>query len=202
MRRYAFGAVVCWLGLMCGGRVISVEEPPGHAAADGAFVSADGALVIAPGSACNAFDSAALLDCDSGGSNACNHECKSRDDCIDWASQHVPVGFPIFAACSEQGCLVNTPEDLDHQTFSPANDLEIHCLPGADGDAFCSAYFDQFITNGGTTSAHCIQGPSYAACAADLSCLLPDGAAGAFCGNLELCVLRGGEYGCEAPCRP
>ena len=183
--------------VFCGGKSIEVDEPSGILGPDGNFLSPDGSPVYAQGAACEAYDAASF-------DNPRTSNCEARSDCLSWATSRVPAGYPEFVYCAADECFTNVPDVNNHQVFSIANTLEVHCAPGATGDAFCTSYLNQFVMGSGHTTARCIQGPDFGACSADRGCWDQKNDAGpSGCDDvLELCVSRNGMYVCERPCAP
>ena len=178
---------------VCGGR-IDVTQPPGHAGSDGGFIGSDGGPVLPPGSTCDGYTPPVPTDA----SQPCL-ECSSHEACLAAAEQVVPRGYPVTSACIGSCC---TGPELPQTTGpSPTISLVVYCNPGTDGDAFCAAYFTQFVLGAGVAKAKCVSYDGVSSCLVDESCPL-DADAGAPCSGIGLCVTRAGLTACEEPCQP
>jgi hypothetical protein len=191
-------AIILCLGaaLGCGGKTLPIEQPPGSLGPDGGFVGADGAAVLQAGSKCQAWDPNLLQ------AFATEHPCETASQCISWAQQNLPDGYPVFGQCILSRCWIHLPDTTG--TPSQLESVEIHCTPGVVGDAFCRAYFSQFVVGGGGAQARCVGGAAFDGCVADDSCAEGDaGSCGSVSGaGFNLCVSRGSVTTCEAPCAP
>jgi hypothetical protein len=199
-------AGVVWLA--CGGLING--PPSGYLDDAGIFHDPDGGVIFAPGSACSGYDAASFVYLPS-------VKCTNDDQCRAALASIEPPKYPLVnASCTNGGtCGAHW---VPTQNLSPPADGTIFCNAGLDGDAYCAAYFGQFVLGGGQVQSSCLHqcdilspengppsckpGTDYFACGLNT----PDNHT-CFCGdgpisNYELCVVRvdGGAAECEPPC--
>jgi hypothetical protein len=181
----------CTVALFCGGKEI-VNQPEGHAAPDGAFVGDDGGLVITPSVECIGFEADAAAAYGIGGGAVA---CENDGECFMKAASVFPQGFPVIAHCADGRCVFGEAVGPPTPTSLP-----VYCHSGIDGDAFCSAFYSQFVNGTGSAHAKCVIGYGSSGsfdglCAPDFSCFT------LACDRNALCVTRNALTACELPCQ-
>jgi len=215
MRRLLFNIVAATTtGLAavaaCGGEVFG--NPIGYLDDGGVFHSPDGAVVFGPGSACPGYDSAAFASLGS------SEPCSTDQECADWFRAHAPSNYTWNAKCTQgiETTAKTCTADFVNEVATVNTGAGVSCTPGAEGDAYCTAMYGQFLLGDARVSSTCThlckmhipeQGPPYCESGTDVyKC--STGRPGESCtcddtplANLELCVERGdgGEH-CEVPC--
>ncbi len=203
-RRVAVLLVLPLLAAVCGGKVADLSQDDGTLAPDGTFYGKDGKPIFSPGSACNGYAPASFNLLQPGG------DC-DPNGCQDWAAQRVPPGLPLRSDCGGAPCSARVPTNTGDPT-DPAQRLHVTCHPGPSGDAFCKAFFQQFVLGDASVPVRCAAvcnyervgddggctlGPDVAGCVMDLTC--DDHCS---LGGPTLCVTRGSTTSCEPPCTP
>ena len=217
MKRILLSAASATILTFCGGEII-LEQPPGHAGDDGGYFLDDGAVAFVPGAGCKNYD-VSRFALHSGLGAISQFVCSTATDCIGPAANQLPPGDAFLAICAggdQHFCHFNNHINqsgwdpsaycLGHGVWSE----KLKCRPGPDGDAYCSAYYNQFVLGDGFTTAKCIDdcsnsdnvNPGVCMPTPPDSCWVFDAATFGDCDQLDFCVTRGAETKCEHPCLP
>ncbi len=188
----------------CGG---GVAKEFGYLDDAGVYHAEDGSVLFVPGSACVGFDGSTVPV-------ACTDTTPAGEfsdpACLAWVAQLTPPGYPVWTTlCQPDGpnpdasahCQLYTLPDFTTPTFVRCPEVS------AAGTQFCSAWLQQFVSQGHTWSAceeldialqppaqnilTCgVGGPPTARC--------PDGTS---CTQNTICVTADGtNYKCVEPC--
>lgn len=188
----------------CGGRLYG--NPPGYLDDAGAFHWPDGAVEYGQGTACVGYDPTVSFP----KTLKPYPTCQSVADC----AALFPPNYPVhFTGCQSNQCA----SDFIVEDYYP--DDRIYCTQGPLGDAFCSAFFNQFVVGDAHVQTSCVhecirdtgnQADPNAPCQEEFDqCVInkPDGQTCScnedwVLANTGLCVVRGDASvaRCEAPC--
>ena len=226
MRRFLRPASALIILAFCGGETVA-DQPPGHAGDDGGYFLPDGAAAFAPGAGCEGYDVSRFSRI-SALQAISQFLCSNASDCVAPAENQLPPGDAFLAICGggdQHFCEFNN--NVNGASWIPSDycpngvwSEKLKCRPGPDGDAFCSAYYNQFVLGAGFTTAKCIVDcsnsdpvdPGVCMPTPPTTCWTFDG--GNFgttcdggtctggCDQLDFCVTRGTETHCEHPCLP
>jgi hypothetical protein len=157
----------------CGGKLFGADMS-GSLEDGGVFLLPDGGVLFEPGSGCATFNVKAWLPFEAGlgcagppcspfSASTCAHaspadprggqQPNAAPDCMTWSeTTGIPYGMDTF--CLSMG----TPDASENRCVARyAFDAgPLRCNPGADGDAYCSAFFQQFVRGDGTAIAKCL----------------------------------------------
>lgn len=196
----------------CGGQVYG--NPLGYLDDAGVFHSPDGAVVFGPGSACIGYDSATF---DTVWPRA---SCSTDDECNQWLRAHVPTGYAWGATCALDGTSSTSKSCYAHfigEQPTINTGAGVYCTPGPEGDAYCNALLNQFISGDGHAESGCVRlcemvtpenNTPYCKPGTDVwKCAPAWPGQSCACDNttlfrFELCVQRGDASHCEPPCTP
>jgi hypothetical protein len=111
--------------------------------------------------------------------------------CATWAASALPPEFPAVGQCWGATCEFQ-PQYPD-TTLAP-------CVPGPDGDAYCSAWAQAWLVGDAVAVTKCTD---VKLCVLEGCFPTADGPPSSVCADNELCVRRGqGAPHCEVPCTP
>ncbi len=144
----------------CGGMVVGYDIPGGLDDA-GVFHQPDGAILFAPGSGCTGFD-AAIFEAPP----SCQIQVRSSEvdpipdensRCAVWGAGALTIHYPVDTYC--------VPCDLGDKCAADAGKCiavlgapktpALRCNPGAAGDAYCAAFFQQYVRGNGVAAGRC-----------------------------------------------
>lgn len=197
----------------CGGR-LDIRQPEGYVDEAGAFRLPDGAILFEPGGKCRGYDRAKYA--------TPSPECPLNNPsvCIDWGRERSPSDYPVNGGCwtapwSKLGgtCAANVLRSWPGPGMEGLAGPIVYCNPDAGGDAFCEAFWRQFVlgdavVNGVWCGSGCKYphaGPRPGWDAGYNPCAFPDTEPYSMCtvktcGELTLPVVRDGGETCEPPC--
>jgi hypothetical protein len=179
----------------CGGQIIGYLDDAG------VYHASDGAVLFSPGAACAGWDASHVADpapaCDGGPDD----DSGDGGDpiCTLWALGFSPPGFPINESYCGQ---TNDAGRLCVKSGEPFAVAEQCPAQSAAGNAFCSAWAQQFVVKGTATSfCDAVQGPNQTwlfGCTTTAY-----GAYKGFCPVGTLAVVGDdGGASCSLPCQP
>ncbi len=133
--------------LACGGKIAS--GPPGTLDDAGVFHEPDGHVLFAPGSACVGYDAALYIEVSSA-APSCNEPTGPSATCEAWVAQAgLSFGYMPYAECRKGRCSLAE----SYLAINPSEPA-VACVWGPEGDAYCQAFYQQFVING-TASGGC-----------------------------------------------
>ncbi len=122
----------------CGGRIDYGVR--GTLDDGGDFFLEDGSRLFGPGTACNGYDATDFIE-----RTSAPPKCVDPTYCQEWiADAGLSFGFPAGTTCVDAHCV------LQGLTGD-----ELQCNPGIDGDAYCRAFFQQFVVRGVVDGYRC-----------------------------------------------
>jgi hypothetical protein len=207
------GCTLTVVAASCGGKVV-----PGYVDDAGSYHAPDGAIVFGAGLHCVGFDAAAISVLDAAiawnPSPTVGGECDAATQC-DYL---LPSGAPLVeAVCMAIGVEDASTCRLSDVTMNVLNPTVPTCTPGLDGDAYCGAFFQQFVAalnahaigrcaqcrdvTGSSGQRNYCKVPYAGYCVSDCPFPAVSFEEGALLGHLS--VVRGDQPPhCEVPCQP
>jgi hypothetical protein len=169
-RAFAAWSILCCciafgLESNCGGRL--ADGPLGNLDDGGVFELPDGAVLFGPGSACVKFDrdaSAPACAPLSSNSGQAGLAVDQNDACGTWTPT-LGLAYPMYSYCGTcqetefcaMGDAAPPGPNACLAAFDPRKDGgdALRCTLGADGDKYCSAFFQQFVRGPGEALGLC-----------------------------------------------
>ncbi len=126
----------------CGGRIAS--GPPGTLDDAGVFHSPDGQILFAPGSACVGYDAAHFIEVSAAAPTCEEATGTESPTCEAWAGDAgLSFGYLPYAECRWGRCSL-----AESSLAINGNEPAVACVWGAEGDAYCQAFYRQFALHG------------------------------------------------------
>ena len=152
----------------CGGK-FEGDTIGGSLSDAGVFTNKDGAVIFSPGSACvnYNYEAGPAPVCTPASWRPSDYAVGAADNatCSSW-DLDLNIGYPTRRFCGrwfnnplyQPGAAqpdAATDAGACNAVFDSTASGPLQCTPGAQGDVYCSAFYQQFVLNGGVASAKC-----------------------------------------------
>ncbi len=147
----------------CGGKLVGYDTPGGFDDA-GVFHQPDGAVLFGPGSGCAGFDAAAYTPAPACSPLSPVHDlvADTNSTCNTWAG-NFSIGYPVYTLCwacpsaQDPRCAQDAGPYACGAQLDPRKDggAPVRCNPGPEGDAYCAAFYQQFVRGDGKAMGRC-----------------------------------------------